>query len=186
MPMLQDVDGHVFAKNSPSCGLFRVKVYGAKGGAPTPRGRGTYAAEITRRRPDLLTEESGRLFGPVLRENFVTRTYVHAHWRTLNGTGITAKSLIAFHTTCKFLLMAHSQPGYRQLASLLSDLSAGAERIAPNYFSLLMGVLSKPATRGGHSNVLVRPQGFVKDRLASAARRELAELIQSYRRARCL
>ena len=42
--------------------------------------------------------------------------------------------------------------------------------------------LSRPATRGGHANVLQHLQGYVKDELDAATRQELAELIHSYRR----
>jgi len=69
---LDDVVGYVFMKNSPSCGLFRVKVYPAENGrvtgAPDPRGRGVYAAAVTGALPDLPAEESGRLHDPLLRE----------------------------------------------------------------------------------------------------------------------
>ena len=179
---LDEVDGHIFTKNSPSCGLFRVKVYGNKDTPPDPRGRGIYAAGVARQRPDLPLEENGRLLDPVLRENFVTRTLVHAHWRALQAAGVTAKSLIAFHSAYKFLAMAHSVSRYRQLGRLLSDLSSDVDTIASRYFSELMHGLSIPATRGGHANVLSHLQGYVKDQLSSSARRELADLIESYRR----
>ena len=45
-----------------------------------------------------------------------------------------------------------------------------------------MAGLSRPATRGGHANVLQHLQGYVKDELDAATRQELAELIHSYRR----
>jgi uncharacterized protein YbbK (DUF523 family) len=166
--LLHDVDGHIFTKGSPSCGLFRVKVYGQKDMPPVPEGRGIYAAGIASLLPDLPLEENGRLHDPVLRENFVTRTFVHAHWRALSSAGITAKSLIAFHSAYKFLVMAHSIAGYHSLGRLLSDLSGGVEQVASRYFSQLMQALAQPATRGGHANVLSHLQGYVKNQLSSS------------------
>jgi len=182
IPLLKDVDGHIFTKNSPSCGLFRVKVYGGGDLPADPKGRGIYAAEIARQRPDLPMEENGRLLDPVLRENFVTRTFVHAHWRALLEEGLTAKALIAFHSAYKYLVMAHSISGYRQLGRLVANLSADVEVLAAQYISRLMQALAQPASRGGHANVLSHLQGYVKDQLQSAARTELADLIESYRR----
>ncbi len=182
LPLLKDVDGHIFTKNSPSCGLFRVKVYRGENMPPDPKGRGIYAAEIARERPDLPVEENGRLLDPVLRENFVTRTFVHAHWRALLAKGVTAKALIAFHSAYKYLVMAHSISQYRQLGRLLANLSTDVEPIAKAYFAQLMQALSQPASRGGHANVLSHLQGYVKDQLSSSARKELANLIDSYRR----
>lgn len=182
VPLLNDVDGHIFTKNSPSCGLFRVKVYRGEDIPPDRKGTGIYAAEIARQRPDLPVEENGRLLDPVLRENFVTRTFVHAHWRALLTEGLTAKALIAFHSAYKYLVMAHNMPGYHRLGRLLSDLSTDVELIAAQYFSQLMQALAQPASRGGHANVLSHLQGYVKDQLSSAARNELADLIDCYRR----
>jgi len=180
--LLNGVDGHIFTKNSPSCGLFRVKVYGEKNTPPNPNGRGIYAAQVTRQNADLPVEENGRLLDPVLRENFVTRTFVHAHWRALSAAGITAESLIAFHSAYKFLVMAHSVAAYRQLGRLLSNLSKDVASIATKYFSQLMQALAQPASRGGHANVLSHLQGYVKNEISSSARNELARLIENYRR----
>jgi uncharacterized protein YbgA (DUF1722 family) len=149
---------------------------------PDPKGRGIYAAEISRQRPDLPMEENGRLFDPVLRENFVTRTFVHAHWRALLEEGVSAKALIAFHSAYKYLQMAHSISGYQRLGRLLSDLSTDVEQLAARYFSQLMQALAIPASRGGHANVLSHLQGYVKTQLSSSSRNELADLIESYRR----
>lgn len=182
LPVLDDVDGYVFMKGSPSCGLFRVRVFAHESAAPSYDGRGIYAGEIARARPELPVEESGRLFDAVLRENFVTRTFVHAHWRKLREDGVTPKGLIAFHSAYKFLVMAHSVPSYQSLGRLLADLSGDLEAIAARYFSELMRSLTTPASRGGHANVLSHLQGYVKREMASRSRQELAALIESYRR----
>ncbi len=183
VPSLADVFGYIFIKNSPTCGLFRVKVYPARGnGAPAVNGRGVYAAEIVRACPELPVEESGRLEDPVLRENFVMRVFAFAHWQRLVAAGLTANRIIAFHSAYKYLLMAHSVPHYQQAGRLLANLSGDVSTQADAYVSLLMTGLARPATRGGHANVLQHLQGYVKDDLDSTTRRELADLIQSYRR----
>ena len=179
--ILDQVDGYLFTKSSPSCGLFRVKVYGGSDGPPRAEGRGIYAAQVAQMFPALPLEENGRMKDPILRENFVTRTFVHAHWRSLLEDEITAPKLIAFHSAYKFLLMAHSVVGYKALGRLLSDLSGSVEEVAKAYFLELMGYLASPAGRGGHANVLSHLQGYVKQELSSSARSELAALIESYR-----
>ncbi len=177
--------GYVFMKGSPSCGLFRVKVYphedGVVTGAPDMRGRGAYAAAFTAGRADLPVEENGRLHDPVLRENFVTRVFAYAHWLSVARAGLSARRLIAFHSRYKYLLMAHSVPAYqaagRELSNLKSDLDAKAGR----YVSILMTGLTQPASRKSHANVLSHLQGYLKDKLDSPARQELSTLIAGYR-----
>jgi uncharacterized protein YbgA (DUF1722 family)/uncharacterized protein YbbK (DUF523 family) len=182
VPVLDDVMGFIFMKNSPSCGLERVKVYARQGVAPTSNGRGIFAAAIVRALPDLPVEDSGRLFDPVLCENFVTRTFAYAHWRRVEAKGVTAARLIAFHSAYKYLLMAHSVPAYREAGRLLADLSGDLEAVAARYRSVLMAGLARPARPGGHANVLQHLAGYVKRELDAATRSELADLIQAYRR----
>jgi len=179
-PQLTAVAGYVFMKNSPSCGLYRVKVY-SDAGVPWPGGRGLYSARIVESLPQLPVEEGGRLFDPALRENFVSRTFVYAHWQQLIASGLSAAKLIEFHARYKYLLMAHSIEHYRSAGRLLSDLSGDLEERASDYFACLMSGLSKLATRGSHANVLAHLQGYVKRSLDSADRQELARLIEEYR-----
>lgn len=186
---LTDVVGYVFMQNSPSCGLFRVKVYpvtarGQVTGAPAPKGRGAHAAAVVEAVPELPVEENGRLNDPVLRENFVTRIYAYAHWRACfaDVQKLSAAALVAFHGRYKYLLMAHSVPSYREAGRLLSDLREDVPGKAGRYIALLMRGLACPAGAKGHANVLSHLQGYLKKRLDSAARQELDALIQAYRR----
>jgi uncharacterized protein YbgA (DUF1722 family)/uncharacterized protein YbbK (DUF523 family) len=182
LPSLADVAGYVFIKNSPTCGLYRVKVYSRAGVPPVSNGRGIFAAAVVAARPELPVEESGRLEDPVLRENFVTRTFAFAHWQRCVARGMSAARLIAFHSAYKYLLMAHSVTRYREAGRLLADLSSDLPGRAATYLGLLMTGLARPATRGGHANVLQHLQGYVKDSLDSATRHELAQLIDGFRR----
>lgn len=182
---LADVSGYVFMRGSPSCGLFRVKVYPRHGdpvGAPRQDGRGAYAAALTAALPNLPVEENGRLHDPVLRENFVTRVFAYTHWQGLQRAGLTAARLVAFHSRYKYLLMAHSVAHYQRAGRLLSDLGEGVEASAEAYLTLLMDGLSQPAGRRGHANVLSHLQGCFKRCLDSAGRQELDAVIRGYRR----
>src|SRR5262249_47865229 len=62
-----DLAGYIFKKNSPSCGVERVKVYNNKG-VPSRHGRGLFAAAVMSTLPLLPVEEEGRLNNPALRE----------------------------------------------------------------------------------------------------------------------
>ena len=173
LPRLRSLAGYVFMKNSPSCGLFRVKVYDANN-VPQPSGRGVYANVIRTELPNLPLEENGRLQDPVLRENFVMRVFVYAHWQALLESGLNAAKLIEFHSRYKYLLMAHSVASYKSVGRLLSDLSSDLDEIATAYISGLMQGLSRPATRGGHANVCLlytspSPRDLSTSRMPSSA-----------------
>ena len=176
-----DLDGYVLKKDSPSCGMERVKVY--DGPVPAKEGRGLFAESLISRLPDLPVEEEGRLNDPLLRENFVTRVFVHHRWREGEAAGWTRASLMRFHERQKYLLMARNQAGMRRLGRLLgeSDRRQPAGELAAAYREVLTGILRRPATRRGHSNVLQHLAGYVSDRLEREDRAELAETIERYR-----
>src|SRR5262245_25058680 len=76
------LDGFVLKKDSPSCGMERVRVYGMRG-VPTRTGRGVFARALTNRIPLLPTEEEGRLSDLRLRENFIERIFAYHRWQRL-------------------------------------------------------------------------------------------------------
>ncbi|HSU81310.1 MAG TPA: DUF523 and DUF1722 domain-containing protein [Thermoanaerobaculia bacterium] len=177
-----DLDGYVLKRDSPSCGMERVKVYPGAG-APSKDGRGMFAEVLIARLPDLPVEEEGRLNDPLLRENFIARVFVHHRWREGEKEGWTRAALTRFHERHKFLLMARNQNGMRRLGRLLGDSGKGTPtpELAAAYRRGLTEVLRRPATRRGHTNVLQHLAGYVSDAVDPADRAELAETIERYR-----
>lgn len=177
------LDGFVLKKDSPSCGMTRVKRYPAGGGPAVRDTSGVFARILQQRLPQLPVEEEGRLKDAVLRENFVNRLFVHRRWRLLVDEGVTAARLIDFHTRHKYLVMAHSNAAYQRLGALLSDLSGDRpERVAPEYFAGLMDALARRVTRRRHCNVLQHILGYLKKRIDSGDKAELVDAIERYRR----
>jgi uncharacterized protein YbgA (DUF1722 family)/uncharacterized protein YbbK (DUF523 family) len=180
---LQGISGYIFMQKSPSCGLYRVKVYGPNGLPEAGGGRGLYAAAFCAEHPNLPVEEEGRLNDPVLRENFLTRVFAYADWHDLLTQGLTCQRLTHFHARYKYLLLATHPEQYRILGKLLGGLDKhNLDDIAPRYFSALMVALQKCATRGTHSNVLQHISGYLKQTLSSDEKIEMQQLIEQYRR----
>lgn len=172
--------GFVFKKDSPSCGMERVKVY-SENGMPERRGTGIFAAEIIGRNPLLPVEEEGRLNDPVLRENFINRVYVYARWKSLEQEGINKSGLLDFHTQHKYLLLAHNQQAYRELGRLLSSLkNTNLVEFRAQYIEKIMAVFSQPASRKKHVNVLQHLLGFLRPCLDSEDRAEVLDTIHAY------
>ena len=102
-----DLSGYVLKKDSPSCGMERVKVH-APGAMPERSGTGLYAAALRARMPTLPIEEEGRLCEPRLRENFVERVFAYRRLRTLFAGRWSVGQLVRFHTAHKLILLAHA------------------------------------------------------------------------------
>src|SRR5580765_977743 len=176
-----DLHGYVLKRGSPSCGLFRVRVYDQRG-VVRGTGTGAYARVLTARLPGLPVEEEGRLGDPALRENFIERVFAMARWRAFVARRPGPGDLVAFHTAQKFAVLAHSPSHYATLGRLVA--AADGSRLAARlteYGALLMHALSIRATRARHANVLQHLAGFLKRRLEAGERAEIADVIHDYR-----
>jgi uncharacterized protein YbgA (DUF1722 family)/uncharacterized protein YbbK (DUF523 family) len=177
-----DLSGYVLKKGSPSCGMERVAVH-LPGGARERSGRGLFAARLLEHLPLLPVEEEGRLQDAKLRENFVERVFAYRRLRDFFGCRWTLAGLIGFHTREKMLLLAHDRVAYDSLGRLVAGARALPHReLAERYQQGFMTALARIATRGRHTNVLAHMAGFLKRSLDEPGRRELAELIEDYRR----
>jgi uncharacterized protein YbgA (DUF1722 family)/uncharacterized protein YbbK (DUF523 family) len=177
-----DLDGYVLKKDSPSCGLFRVKVYGGSGGVGARTGRGLFAAGLAAAQPLLPLEEEGRLSDPVLREAFVERVFAYRRLRELTAGRVRAGDLMRFHARHKLQLLAHAPAAYARLGRLVaSGKGRVARTLVDAYATGFMAALAVPATRGRHVNVLQHMAGYF-DEADSGSRRELAATIADYGR----
>lgn len=177
------LDGYVTKKDSPSCGLERVRVHSGRGGPPRRDGVGAFAAVLRARLPLLPIEEEGRLHDPALREAFVEAIFAHARWRAAVARGMRRGDLVAFHTAHKLALLAHSPAAYRVLGAAVGGLGKGSiARTVEAYGRGFMAALRIPATRGRHANVLQHMLGYFREVLPAADREELAGLVADYAR----
>lgn len=176
-----DLCGYVLKKDSPSCGMERVRVY-AKG-APIKSGRGIFAAELLDRLPLLPVEEEGRLNDPELRENFVERVFAYRRLKDLFRGRWTVGDLVRFHTAEKLLLLAHDPEGYRQLGRIVARAKeTPREELPGRYGEIFMRSMAKPATLGKQTNVLQHMAGYFKDTLPDDEKAEMHDAIRDYRR----
>lgn len=173
--------GFVLKKDSPSCGVFRVKTHHAKG-LPTRDGRGLFARELVARFKLLPVEEEGRLHDMALRENFIERMFAYERWLRLLDEDPTPKGLVRFHTVHKLTVLSHSPEGYAKLGRIVARAGRTPwEELCERYGTLFMESLCVPATRGRHVNALQHLAGFVSDAMTAADRAELAESVADYR-----
>jgi uncharacterized protein YbgA (DUF1722 family) len=176
-----DLDGYVLKKDSPSCGMERVKVWGA--GSATRDGRGLFAAALLEALPDLPVEEEGRLHDARLRENFIERIFAFRRLKDLFSARWRPRDVVDFHTAHKLQIMAHSPQAYADLGRLVAGVKGSPPAgFARRYREGFMGALSRLATRGRTANVLEHMAGHLSDLLDASARTGLAESIDDYRR----
>jgi len=176
-----DLCGYVLKKDSPSCGMTRVKVYGGK--EPGRRvGIGIFAQALLARFPHLPVEEEGRLTDGRLRENFIERVFAYRRLRDLFESRWSVGDLVRFHTAHKLVLLAHSTPAYTRLGRMVAEARA-AERalLRSQYTAGFMDALTTIATPKRHTNMLHHMVGYFKETLDASSRAELLASIEDYR-----
>jgi uncharacterized protein YbgA (DUF1722 family)/uncharacterized protein YbbK (DUF523 family) len=176
-----DLSGFLLKKDSPSCGLFRVKLYDHNG-VPSRTGRGLFAEELTRRLPLLPMEEEGRLHDPRLRENFFERAFGYRRLVNLFQRRWTLGQLVKFQTREKMLLRSHNETAYRELGRLVADArNLPRPELKQRYEDRFMDALRGLATTRRHTNVLQHMMGYFRKLLSPAERTQLRAVIEEYR-----
>ena len=177
----EDLCGYVLKKDSPSCGMTRVKVYDGKG--PGRRnGVGLFAQALLERFPHLPVEEEGRLADQRLRENFLDRVFAYRELRDLFASRWTVGDLVRFHTAHKLTLLAHSTTAYTALGRLVAGAKqADRGELREAYVTGFMSAMTKLATPQRHTNVLQHMAGYFKKTLDAASRAELQASIEDFR-----
>jgi len=178
----EELSGYILKKDSPSCGMERVRVYGPSG-MPARDGAGLFAAALMKRYPSLPVEEEGRLCDPHLRENFIERVFAYRRLRSFFSSRWTLGRLVWFHTMHKLCLMAHSPKAYGELGRFVAGAKRIArEELAARYERAFMEAMKALATRARHANVLEHMLGYLRPHLDDDSRGELVTLILDYRR----
>ena len=187
-----NLSGYVLKKDSPSCGMTRVRVHPDRrsdarvrkkpGGSASRAGRGLFAEALMDALPNLPVEEEDRLHDPRLRENFVERVFAYQRVRALFSHRWTRGALVRFHTAHKLQLLSHSRVGYTELGRLVAAADTRPRALAAAYERVFMRTLATPATRGRHADVMLHIVGHLKRLLEPADREELLASIDEHRR----
>ncbi|MEZ5538139.1 MAG: DUF523 and DUF1722 domain-containing protein [Thiolinea sp.] len=184
MEQIQPLSGFILKKDSPSCGMERVKVFrlDQPKSPPQREGSGIFARMLRERYPNLPTEEEGRLCDPVLRENFIERVFSYHRWQQLEQPGLTPAKLVSFHSEHKYSIMAHHQEAVRELGQLVAKAGNNEDfpALCTQYINRFMQVMTLKVSRGQHSNVMQHLMGYVSDNIDAEDRAELVETISRY------
>jgi len=176
-----NLSGYLLKKDSPSCGMERVKVYGASG-QPTKSAKGLWGGAVIEHFPLLPVEEEGRLNDPYIRENFIVRVFAYNRLQNLfKGASFKRQEVIGFHTKHKYLLLAHSPKHY----TILGKLVANIEKLSPGefmetYSSIFMECLKFRSTAKRNVNVLHHILGYLKLYLEPIEKADILANIEDY------
>jgi uncharacterized protein YbbK (DUF523 family)/uncharacterized protein YbgA (DUF1722 family) len=176
------VNGVIFKKGSPSCGLERVRVYphGEKDAIPERDGRGLFAQQAVDKYEDLPFSEDGWLNDTSMKERFLIQIFTDFRFqKTCDQKSVV--ELLEFHAQHKFLFMAYDPAGQKRLGRLLSQAgTASWETLIQDYRLEMSKVLRHFPSRKRYTNALQHLAGFLKNVIPELYRREVANAILKY------
>ncbi|AXV37128.1 MAG: cytoplasmic protein [Methanobacterium sp. BRmetb2] len=179
---LNDFDGFILKNKSPSCGVKAVKVYpGLKDGRPRTDGVGAFASEVFDKHPYLAVEDEGRLRNLKIRENFLTKIYTLSDFRNVKKA-LNINSLIEFHSTHKFLLMAYKQILTPKMGQIVANHNQKPIKdVIKDYEELLLQTLIKPPESTSNINILMHSMGYFSKELSHEEKSFFLDSIEKYR-----
>ena len=171
-----------YKKDSPSSGLFRVKVYN-KHGIAQKNGTGMFPREVMNRFPLLPLEEEGRLNDMPLRENFIERIFAYYRWtRMLDEEPSTAAWSSSIPPEAPFPHRPEPKH-YTEMGRLVAVAGKRDwDELIAQYGAILMEGLGVMGTQGKHVNEGPSTSSwYLKNHLLSQDKQELLGLIEDYR-----
>ena len=180
LPELGQLSGFILKKGSPSCGVFRQKVY-HESGLPLRNDQGLFAKALQDQFPFLPMEDEGRLNDPQLRENFITRVYAYYYWENMEVETAGIGKLIHFHQIFKYRLIAHSPSSQKILGNIVANAKADLAQSVLKYKELFFTTMNNFPNEKGHVNVLHHIFGYVSDFLDSFDKKELLDKFEDFR-----
>lgn len=176
------IDGFILKAKSPSCGVSGTKIYkDTMGKVFYAKGKGLFAAQVLNSFGYLPVEDEGRLRDEDIREHFLIRIFLFAHFRQMIDKNPTIKSLLQFHQDCKYILMTYNQTKLSELGRIVANYKKGQFDTTLNqYKSSFYTAFNKKPSQKQHINVLLHIFGYFSDKLNTNEKKHFLHLIDQY------
>ena len=179
------IAGFVFKKDSPSCGLERVKVYRGDNPQAVRDGMGLFSMIFTSLNPHIPVIEEGRLTDPKQAEHFLSRVHFYHEWLIMGENGWDASKIMQFHNENKLYLLSRAPQMKRILGRLIAekfDEGIHPDLVALEYMTQAQKALNVLTKKGRIAHTMERVLGRFSNRLTKAERQEMLELIHGFRK----
>lgn len=175
--------GFILKSKSPTCGLERVKVYASKKNAMSEKnGVGVFAKELKEKYPLLPLEEEGRLADAWLRENFLMQIFSYKNIFEFLKTNPSAKDLVEFHTSYKYMIYAKSHQSYKELGKIVANHDKRDIKIVlEDYKHAFLKAISLKGSISNTYNVLLHLYGYFKKEISKDEKIEILDTLEEFK-----
>jgi len=182
---LDEVDGFILKRGSPSSGFKNVKMYPRmEKSSPVGKGPGFFGGAVLQKFPNLAVEDELRLINLRIREHFLTKLFALASFREVKKSG-KMKELVRFHSENKYLFTAYNQKELRILGKIVANQEQKPfQEILQDYETHLYSALARTPSVGAYVNVMLKIMGYFSHQLSKDEKSFFLASVEKYRAGR--
>ena len=176
---VDNLDGFIFKRDSPTCGISNVRLYHKLGtDSGYQKTTGMFSEGVSAEFPNMVKEDEKRLENIAIREHFLTRIFVLANLRESLESQSIAK-LFEFYSKNMLLFLCHDEKLTAELG-LIFKIEDDFEIISKKFQKIAYDVLSSPVKKTPMINTFEYMFNFVKSKLSESEKSHYQSLIDEF------
>jgi len=176
---VDNLDGFIFKRDSPTCGISNVRLYHKLGtDSGYQKTTGMFSEGVSAEFPNMVKEDEKRLENITIREHFLTRIFVLANLReSLELQSV--EKLFEFYSKNMLLFLCHDEKLTAELGVLFA-LNKNFKIISKKFENIIYEILSFPIQKSPMINTFDYMFNFVKSKLSESEKSHYQSLIDEF------
>ena len=176
---VDNLDGFIFKRDSPSCGISDVRLYHKLGkDSGYQKTSGIFSEGVSAQFPNLVKEDEKRLDNILIREHFLTRIFVLANLReSLNENSV--DKLFEFYSKNMLLFLCHNEKLTAELG-LLFRTEDNFDIMSKDLVNIIYQIISSPVKKTPMINTFDYMFKHVKSKLSESEKSHYRSLINDF------
>lgn len=179
---IDQLDGAIFKWRSPSCAIFDSKVHNGTSGLEKIQNlkAGFFAKALFHYFPYIPKEDDGRVLNFRLREEFLTKIFLHARFREVYASN-KISDFIDFQAQNKYLFMSYSQSELKILGNILWNYDkTNLEEIKQEYKKVFQLMLIEKRTHKNMRNTFEHIFWYFKKYLSAWEKKYFLDTLEMF------
>ena len=176
---VDNLDGFIFKRDSPTCGISNVRLYHKLGtDSGYQKTTGMFSEGVSAEFPNMVKEDEKRLENITIREHFLTRIFVLANLReSLELQSV--EKLFEFYSKNMLLFLCHDEKLTAELGVLFTN-EDNFKIISKKFENIIYEILSFPIQKSPMINTFDYMFSFVKSKLSESEKSHYQSLIDEF------
>ena len=176
---VDNLDGFIFKRDSPTCGISNVRLYHKLGtDSGYQKTTGMFSEGVSAEFPNMVKEDEKRLENITIREHFLTRIFVLANLReSLELQSV--EKLFEFYSKNMLLFLCHDEKLTAELGVLITN-EDNFKIISKKFENIIYEILSFPIQKSPMMNTFDYMFNFVKSKLSESEKSHYQSLIDEF------